>query len=96
MYVCVCLNTLQVMPELFSDRFPFQIYYTYSQLYYTYSNTLQVMPELFSDRFAFQDPDVKLKGIENYARESLVSLLHILLVSLLHIILVSLLHILRC
>lgn len=33
--------------------------------------TGRVLPELFSDRFAFQDPDVKLKGIENYASESM-------------------------
>ena len=33
--------------------------------------TGDVLPELFSDRFAFQDPDVKLRGIENYASESI-------------------------
>jgi len=30
--------------------------------------TGQVLPELFSDEFAFQDPDVSLKGVQNYAR----------------------------
>jgi hypothetical protein len=30
--------------------------------------TGNVEPSLFSDDFSFQDPDVKIKGIENYAR----------------------------
>jgi hypothetical protein len=52
------------LPELFSDRL------TKKKTKLNPDRNLeQVLPELFSDRFAFQDPDVKLKGIENYASE---------------------------
>jgi hypothetical protein len=63
LYVCVCVCVCVCLhPKLNPNRNPDR-------------NLEQVLPELFSDRFAFQDPDVKLKGIENYARACLCAYL---------------------
>ena len=41
--------------------------YYHHHYYYNYHKG-NVVPSFFDDQFSFQDPDVKLKGIENYAR----------------------------